>query len=337
METGRSMETTERLNRAALIKRAFALYNHILEGREVPASEAGALQKLTKESLRSMTPVEAFDQQDYGHHKRRLIKTDDGEFLEDNREFEAFRQDIGTEALLGTFKISGKDAGADFMYLLFGDQTAETFRNVSLLAKELGYHINRYFVASIKELYLFAINKVEIGEQLSANARKALSKIMSFLAAKGKDADRDQLFIEEIVMNQAKLQKELEQKFSENLTSDQVKKKIYAHEKKLKHLWASLRVASLDQALSLVNQILNLSTEVSILKQFEKSGIQGMSFLSTPKILFAIRARAAAYQRLASEKYRQAEDESAKKYEHTADQLWQEYKQITSDQGVTHG
>ncbi len=349
MEARREMEN-KKLDETALIARGFALYKKYAKiGQEVPAGEAEVFQKLTKKSLTDLVPVDEVDYQENGARRKRwTVKTEEGEFIEDDRRFKDFRQTVGTAALLGKFKLAGKDVGLDFMRLFFGDRDAETFKNVFLLAREFSYHLNRYSLTDMKSVYLFAANKFELGEIFSGEAWKALSRLGSFLTIIGTDEDKEKIFIEQIVLNQVGLQKELEQRFSEGFTPDQIAKEMATNQEELGRLWTGFKVASLEQAPDLVIRILNLSTENATLKQFEKFGAPGMFFPTMPPALFANRARAGAYGQMASEKYRQvnalatdsliaqALTKRAKQYEETATKLWQAGQQAPSDQEVAH-
>ena len=351
METRRHMEkkSAERLNESALIKRGFALYRkYATTGQEVPAAEAETFQRLVKASLTDLIPVDEIDSQENSPRRKRwTINTDEGKFIEDDRRFKDFRQDVGAAALIGKFKMADQDVGADFVRLFFGDRDAETFRDVSLLSKDMGYRLNRYSLIDMKNVYFFTTAKIEFGEAFSANAHRAVSRLGSFLASVGTDADKDKIFIEEAVLNQVSLQRELEQKLSKGASPDQVKARMAANEEELNRLWTKFQTASIDQASDLIGQILYSAAENSGLQKFEKSGVSGISFSSIPTTLFAQRARASAYQMMASEKYRQVENlppnsfdaieltKRANQYEKSAIELWQN-QQIASDQEVVH-
>lgn len=358
METRREMENKklEKPDETGLIKAGVALFKKYANtGHDVPAGEAEAFQKLTKESLTDLFPADEIDDEKKGAHRKRwTVKTEEGEFIEDARRFMDFRQTVGMAALLGKFKMAGRDVGADFMRLFFGDRDARIFQGVSLLTKETGYPLNRYSLTDMKNVYLLAANKIELGETFSADARGALSRLGSFLKAVGTDADRDQIFIEETVIGQVNLQKELEQKLGKGLTPEQVRAETVANQEELGRLWTGFKVASLEQAPDLVRRMLNLSAENITLKQFEESGVSGMSFSSVPSVLFANRARAGAYQRMATERLRRVEGlppdsfeaqeltKWATKYEQAAAQLWQTGipaqtdQQSPSEQEVAH-
>lgn len=352
METGRKMENKklEKLDEIGLIKAGVALFKEYAKtGQDVPVGEAETFQKLTKESLTDLIPTdEANYQENRLPRKRWTVKTDEGEFIEDDRRFKDFRQTVGTAALLGKFKEAGRNVGADYIRLFFGNRDAGIFQDVSFLAKETNYQLNRYTLTDMKNVYLFTANKVELGETFSADTRRALLRLGSFLKAIGTDADKERIFIEEAVLTQVSLQKELEQRLGNGLTPEQVRTEMDANQEELNRLWTRFKVTSLEQVSDLTSQILNLATENTILKQFEGPGVLGMFFPFIPPALFVNRAKAGAYQMMASDKHRQAQEfpadslaaqaltGRAKQYEQTAAQLWQAGQQSPSEQEVAH-
>ena len=118
METRRHMEkkSAERLNESALIKQGFALYRKYAKtGQEVPAAEAETFQRLVKASLTDLISVDEIDSQENSPRRKRwTINTDEGNFVEDDRRFKDFRQDVGVAALIGK-QMADQDVGADFM------------------------------------------------------------------------------------------------------------------------------------------------------------------------------------------------------------------------------
>ena len=352
METRRHMEkkSAERLNESALIKQGFALYRKYAKtGQEVPAAEAETFQRLVKASLTDLISVDEIDSQENSPRRKRwTINTDEGNFVEDDRRFKDFRQDVGVAALIGKFKMADQDVGANFIRLFFGDQDAGTFRDVSLLSKDMGYRLNRYSLIDMQNLYFFSVAKIELGETFSADAHRAVSRLGSFLSAKlMTNADKDKIFIAEAVLNWVGFQRELEQKLSKGASPNQVKARMAANKEELNHLWTNFQTASIDQASDLIGRILYSAAENSGLQKFENSGVSGTSFSSIPTTLFAQRVRASAYQMLASEKYRQVENlplnsfdaieltKRAKQYEKSAVELWQN-QQTASNQEVVH-
>lgn len=345
METGRKMEN-KKLDQDALERQGARLYKKYAKaGQEIPTAEAEAFQQLVKISLTDLIPIDGVDYRENDRHRKQwTIKTNEGEFIKDDRRFKYFRQDVGVEALLGKYKMAGQDIGAEIFRLFFGDGDAQIFQDVSFLTKETGYPLNRYSLTDMKNVYFFTANKVELGETFSIDARKALSRLGSFLKAMGTNADKEQIFIEETVLNQVNLQKELEQRLGKGLTPDEVRVETAANQKELGRLWAGFKVASLEQAPDLVRRILNLSAENATLKQFEESGVPGMFFPTVPPDMFANRTRAGAYQRMATERLQRVEGlppdsfeaqeltKRAKKYEQTAAQLWQTGMSAQSDQ-----
>ena len=134
METRRHMEkkSAERLNESALIKQGFALYRKYAKtGQEVPAAEAETFQRLVKASLTDLISVDEIDSQENSPRRKRwTINTDEGNFVEDDRRFKDFRQDVGVAALIG--KSDGRSRCRCRLHVCFSASRCRTFRDVSL-------------------------------------------------------------------------------------------------------------------------------------------------------------------------------------------------------------